>query len=920
MAVINSEWNPNTDIYDIVESVDSLKKRYIDDENETTLAVGIFGFLGDTEAKKIQTTVMMTGELGNEMFATRAKLTKNILTHAAYSSIQNINATPAQITMNIGLSLNDLELYFKNNEFTLDSYSAIFVGNYEFHTDYDIVINRSKKATGSSIADMYSYTARYKMLDDDGNPIENRLSGIRNQYIMQPFVTNLDNTWYLVFQAVLHQYSIETTSGKIITDSVIANKSYTFTFDNQLADFDVYITRNGETKKLRPYLYGTDIGQATDYCWYLYTNDNTCRVTFDNLSFIPALNDDIKVVAYTCLGYNGNFEYIKIDNKQEGFYYTLTSKTYNYSNLNCFSIAVTDSVYGLDMKSKAELKTLIPKASMARGSLTTEKDVTNYFNLIENEDNRLVMQKKIDNQLTRVWYAYLLLKDQVGNVIPTNTINIHLDLTSPYWTKSPDGRIVIPAGAGIIYNKDTMVGEIIDIADIPTPVDNEEYYGDNYYYSTFYSIVLDRDPLYSAFYCTCVNEVTYFTFRWINTDTPTQFVANRVTYKRNLLTDQYIYRFKFAIAQSLLVDFGLYTREEEMVIKENDEGEEYYAKEIIETVNIKAILVLYNSSDVPYRWKECEFEKDKYIDDGNYIFDFSVDLVTDNGLDDKNQIKINDMYVRGTRELNYGYFPPEAHARIYVLARFDSQDHDPTERGVAEDCLDTIAPGYNDWVVTNIYDFQDKVHFFDNYTDVIDAKVTSLDVEGLNFRIDGIPVVGGQYINIDFDDVEDNAAYLMDVVTEKKSYIDYCINLLEDNMDVDFKLFNTYGPSSTYVNEDGTPINHVDLTLNFQISLKFASDYATKDNIIAFIKDKIEDLYDTGDLHIPNLITDVTNNFSDYINYIEFIGYNTFSTDTQHIIKKEVVDPTTVPEFLNIRNVYEGDAKNLIPCIHIDIV
>ena len=124
------------------------------------------------------------------------------------------------------------------------------------------------------------------------------------------------------------------------------------------------------------------------------------------------------------------------------------------------------------------------------------------------------------------------MKDDLGNMIPTNTIPIHINLKSSYWHKSPDGRIVIPAGSGIIYNKETRIGEIIDIADIPSPIDNDSYYGDDYYYVTIYSLVLNRDPLYCAFYLTSVDETTFFNFHWVNTNAPTQFVTNKVSYKR----------------------------------------------------------------------------------------------------------------------------------------------------------------------------------------------------------------------------------------------------------------------------------------------------------------------------------------------------------------------------------------------------
>ena len=106
----------------------------------------------------------------------------------------------------------------------------------------------------------------------------------------------------------------------------------------------------------------------------------------------------------------------------------------------------------------------------------------------------------------------------------------------------------------------------------------------------------------------------------------------------------------------------------------------------------------------------------------------------------------------------------------------------------------------------------------------------------------------------------------------------------------------------------------------FKLSLKSTSDLTTKGDIIERIKEYMEDLYDTGDFHAPNLITDITNEFNDRINYLEFVGFNTFGADIQHIIEADVEDPYTVPEFLNIRNVYDENSRSLVPCIDIEIV
>ena len=152
-----TNWNISTDIYDIVGQIDNLKKRFIEDEDETTLALGSFGFIGDTEAKKIQTAVVMSGELGNEMFPTRAKLDKNITTHAIYCNIGDINAIPSHMMLNLAIKESDLDNYMKSNKFIFDRNCPIYVGDYEFHLDYDLILTRYKAGTKSN----WIYNAMY---------------------------------------------------------------------------------------------------------------------------------------------------------------------------------------------------------------------------------------------------------------------------------------------------------------------------------------------------------------------------------------------------------------------------------------------------------------------------------------------------------------------------------------------------------------------------------------------------------------------------------------------------------------------------------------------------------------------------------------------------------------------------------------
>ena len=53
----------STDIYEIVEAVQNLEERYIDEEDPEILALGIYGYMADIHATLIQNSTITAGEL-----------------------------------------------------------------------------------------------------------------------------------------------------------------------------------------------------------------------------------------------------------------------------------------------------------------------------------------------------------------------------------------------------------------------------------------------------------------------------------------------------------------------------------------------------------------------------------------------------------------------------------------------------------------------------------------------------------------------------------------------------------------------------------------------------------------------------------------------------------------------------------------
>ena len=441
----------NSDIYNVAKLVDDVKKNYIPEESESTLAIGTFGYIGAIESKRLQSQVIMTGELCNESFPSRARLERNIITHAIMANIENINAIPAKMNAILGIRYSDIkDLFDSTNKFYIDRECPIYVGEFEFHLEYDIILRKIKISNNETV-----YTAQYDVTRN------NPSSEITSPYISAPAVVIENGETYIFINVILSQVIHNVEYTKLVTSNVIDNKTITFTFDpsEQLAYFEVHISESDDDIYLTPVFEGSNIPNGVNYyCWYQYIDTNIIRVRFDRNSYMPGLNSEIEVQIKTTKGAAGNFSY------NTNIETNLESSIYGYKNISILITPSSESLNGRDRKSKKELQSLIPKELLARGSLTTISDLNNYFDMINSTDGRIVIQKKIDNQKERVYYAYLVLKDSNDNVIPSNTIDLNIPIdqlidSSTLTSSSP--RYVLRSGQCIKLGADGFTGELV---------------------------------------------------------------------------------------------------------------------------------------------------------------------------------------------------------------------------------------------------------------------------------------------------------------------------------------------------------------------------------------------------------------------------------------------------------------------------
>lgn len=877
----------DTDIYNLTDVVLSVQKQHMELESDRTRAVGINGYFADINSLQLQTSTIVASEVANEMWPSRAKFEKNVLAHALIFNIPDINAVPATINVYIGIPEVTINQLLTNDRVVLDKESPIYIGGFEYHLQYDLNIVRNVIENNEIV-----YTAVYDI--SRKNPI----SQIENPYTTPPFIQVYNTERYLVVGVTLMQVEHVSITRKLLTNNPIENKTFEFEFENQLADFEVVVTEGEDTYYLQPVFEGMGVYEDLEYyCYYTYIETNRIRVRFDPISYMPGINAQIEVKVKTTHGAEANFEY------NQNIFTTIESDRFGYKNITIYLIIGSGSYNddspksdgGKNRKSVEELRKILPKEALARGSYTNMQDLLNYFDMLNDGTNRIEVQKKVDNQFERTYYAYLVLKDSLNNVIPTNTIDIIVAKEGEF--DSHDNRkYTLKPGCAILY--DGEYGRILtDDQQIQDYLDRND--PKEFLYTVPFSTVLNDDPLYISYYMTLMNMACQLDFYYINQNAPVQFITTSVVWRRAYSINPDTYTMNISFSQNIVADREMISIDENGQIVDNA---------------LKVIAVMYNTGmyddrSAPYRYFVGEIVD--YEIEQAYSYDYYFEFKTTDQLNDDAKIKILNTYIPGSDVQDYGYFSGNVDCKIYVLAKFKDGEHGRYD-------LDSIVPGLDGYTVTNIYEVENGIDFFENFSDIVTSTASDYDIEGeyeikQGFLIKSVPV-----LKLDYGDDEAQIQEFVSQLLYKKAYIDRGILMLENNFKIDFKLFNTYGPSRTYsLDDDGEQIiDRVNLTLNFEVKLTKASDTYTKDYIIRDIKEIIENLNELTSLHIPNLITEITNRYRpNSIEYIEFLGFNEYGPGVQHLYRNEYDDITIVPEFLTVNT-----TKDLTADINIRIV
>ena len=905
--------NLSPDIYGINDYVNNVKKEFITEVNEDTLMLGTFGYFGQISSDMLQNSIIMASEFSNESIATKAKFEKNIISHALGLGITDINAIPAQMEVFLMFVEDDIINWAKARTadgeelpwtFTFDKNNKIYFGDYEFHTDFDIVIKKVEVTTQGPNK-RFAYTAQYKQDDfDTGNPIAGSLS---NPYLTPPVKLNVQGINIIFTKCLIHQVEKSVQSTRVLSDNDISSKTITFTFEGQIADFSLDVTEGSETYHMIPVYEGLNVNTGGQlYFWYTYLDSNTIRIKFDRNSRLPAINADIQINIQTTQGSKGNFTYYEETYPE----FVFESDRLNYSNIVCQVRPVDGTaIYGRDKKTIEELKKIIPQEALSRGAITNLKDLDNFFNMLNTDYSKMYFYKKRDSCLERLYYSFLIMKNDL-NIIPTNTINLRLT-ADDLITEEGSNKLILKQGQCIVLEPGQEEARLLKADEVP-PDENGNLYDGSFAYYLPYDYCITKSPLSGMYFLTTMHATKMLDFKYINELCTYQYIATKINWDRNCLEDHNTYTMSIDVAQNIIPDNGDST---ESPIYKNKDGE------II--CNVDAYMIIYQDK-TPLRWSKAEIAN---CDTDTGLIKYQFKFTTQDYIDDENRIRIDTgLYDIKSNNESYAHLGSNMEARIFIVSKQGES------YGLGEPDLSTLIPGLDsgEWSLSNTYEIMNGIDFFYDYSQIVNSIITvteeHIDEEGniiseeeanedsLSqnfFHITGIPVVKYGY----FEDEEIAKEFYNELVT-RKAYIDTAIIRLEDAFEMDFKFFNTYGPSRffTWDNKNDV-IDRVNISLFFKLRIKPNYSESIVEDIRKDIKDYIEDINEIKSLHIPNLITYITNTYKDSIVFFEFVSINGKDASYQHIYSMDPPDGIMVPEFINI-NTLPGS----LPDITIELV
>ena len=585
---------------------------YFNMDNVNTYRAGTLGLITDLMATTTEDVTHGVMLARREFYPNTAQYLKSLYTHAASRFMDAPMATPATANILLMIQQSDILKYGTDDgdlhTFVLDDTFIAYVDDIPFMLDYPITILSVKKENGK-----YAHTTHYDFY------INNSLSTDAERYLPNK-VMNYKSTDYLIISAQMRQIR-KTYKSQLVTSNTIVNTvTMDFTYDGNLANFEIFYTENDSSARVQLEKRMADSGVSRNpFCWYTLVDDTTIRITFPaNVYFTPKLNSTISIEIATTLGTGGNFDSYESDIVSEN-----NSSRYSYNTqVPIFGTVDGASSGGEDLISKEDFRSEVMRAYCTNYTYITTNDLQMYFDqLMINTEDRFKFTQKRDDAFIRLYGAFVLMKDEASNVIPTNTLDVILDplpdagdfdiysdavhryIIKPgslftyshgegekYFIKRVHGKVLSDdlssydsenghwscSKCGYEYTGETPFQEIIndETNEYVCPecgAAKTDFIEDRFIFSNPYLITVSTDTFIAGYFMNSVEDHYSLSYTAVNDQSIVQFIAKHFKIERNAIAGENFYRFSVAISPSVEIDSSTIfeERDESIAAKHN---------------------------------------------------------------------------------------------------------------------------------------------------------------------------------------------------------------------------------------------------------------------------------------------------------------------------------------------------------------
>lgn len=894
---------------------DQVAPTYFNMKDLSELNIGIFGYINEMLSVCAEDTALVTSMLFKEQFPAIAEKPESLYLSAALFQLDDLFAVPA--ATNFILLLNEdsiiqhaTSISTDTYELNIDSDMDINIDDKHFMLDYDIKILCKKTSTG------YAYNVYY-IIDKD-----NSISTLNRPYIKSVIHTHENGQRYLGLYVILHQVTKKTISDTIITNDKINVVSKEYTFEGQIANFEIFYqeTAGSPYKQLKKLPANTPkINEP--FCYYRFADDNKLIIEFSNDErfFIPKFNSTLEVDIYTTLGADGNFtEYTGPDIQIIG----KSTKYTSNKGLIFIGAVQGSSVGGFNKKTLDEFRTEVIKAWSTVNSFTTSNDLTLYFNSLKiKELNDLLIIKQRDDALIRLFSAFVLFRDKDDNIIPTNTLDMRIypeeiDVEYPL-----SNRYVLKAGKIYGYDGESRLF-VKQRDDLTLNSDLDQFEGKEFIYVNPFLTVLGQKPINIGFYLNTIDDNVTLDYAEVNNNTIYQFIVNTIDVYRDGINgeDEYTITLKLIPTTRLPVEcFELVT--DDMIITDDDRTFVNPTDSLTYKDNglIKAIAAIVEQSGTLDNYFDFELTG---FDESAYFMTCKVG--TTDYINMNNQIEMTSSIKKcldgedaGGHVMVESY---ECNLEIYTFYKLPDEKYSHK--------FDS-NPYLQPFTLTNKYIVNENasVNFVIPIPEIISTLtyVKGNSEDEFNYEATKVPLVKANYLN-----KRENFKYFLSTFNNIYKYIKLSMDLLVNNFDLNIKFFNTYGYSQHYFipavkfESNDKLINRVNIKIEYSVKFAVNTDVdKTVSDIKAYIQNYVESgkisLISKPYLSISNLTTELKNNFQN-ISYLIFKGIDDYGESVQYIeseitednvIQGDLSTSDIIPEYLNIDYVQKEKLKTL---------